>query len=155
MDGYGRVFVSKDWNIFKDRASHAGPSEWKGNKNISNTFAGIEVCSWGKVSTQDGSLARAMKDDPNSLRIMTSRDNIKSGYYQIFTFSQEMRLIQLCLIYNHEIEEFDFNNVVGHDEIAPDRKSDPGGSLSVSMPEFREILFYINKECPLHKYQKL
>ena len=35
--------------------------------------------------------------------------------------------------------DFDVEWVVGHDEIAPSRKSDPGASLSMTMPELRKI----------------
>ena len=146
MNGDGKIYVAKDWNLFEDRASHAGKSEWKGNRNISNTFAGIEVCCAGRSEEEINDILQP------DYRLAYTKENIRRGYYQMFTQHQEMKLVQLCLILDHEIKEFDLNNVVGHDEIAPDRKSDPGGSLSVTMPEFREILFYIKKNCPLHDY---
>ena len=147
MGGDGKIYVSKDWNVFEDRASHAGKSEWNGNRNISNTFAGIELCCIGRSEN-------AIHDCQPDFRLVYTKDNIKHGNYQMFTKCQEMKLVQLCLILDHEIKEFDLNNVVGHDEIAPDRKTDPGGSLSVTMPEFREILFYIKSQCTLHDYFK-
>ena len=147
MNGDGKIYVSKDWNIFEDRASHAGRSEWEGNRNISNTFAGIEVCCKGRSEVE-------LHDLRSDYRLVYTADNMKRGNYEMFTQHQEMKLVQLCLILDHEIKEFDLNNVVGHDEIAPDRKSDPGGSLSATMPQFREILFYIKEHCPLHEYFK-
>ena len=145
MNGDGKIYVSKDWRIFEDRASHAGRSEWKGNRNISNTFAGIELCCKGRSEIQSDELL-------TDHRLVYTVDNIKHGYYQRFTQHQEMKLVQLCLILDREIKEFDLNNVVGHDEIAPDRKSDPGGSLSVTMPQFRDILFYIKSNSSSHEY---
>jgi len=35
---------------------------------------------------------------------------------------------------------FKLDFVLGHDEVAPSRKNDPGGSLSMTMPEFRKKL---------------
>jgi len=36
--------------------------------------------------------------------------------------------------------EFRADWVAGHDEVSPGRKSDPGGSLSMTMPQFRYML---------------
>ena len=62
------------------------------------------------------------------------------GYYAKYTEAQERALIGLVQYLKDNCPEFKLANVVGHDEILPDWKDDPGGSLSMSMPAFREYL---------------
>jgi hypothetical protein len=69
-----------------------------------------------------------------------------SGRYEAYTAIQEQKLIKLCLWYKEmEPKIFSFDNVLGHDECTQlagqgSRKNDPGGSLSMTMPEFRALL---------------
>jgi|TARA_B110000090_G_C13261763_1_gene400638 AmpD protein len=74
----------------KDRAWHAGKSNWKNNSNCNDFSIGIEL---------EGS-------------DLTPFENI-----------QYMKLINLlkCLCNNYPI-----NDIVGHNQIAPERKTDPG-----------------------------
>jgi N-acetyl-anhydromuramyl-L-alanine amidase AmpD len=62
------------------------------------------------------------------------------GYYAKYTEAQERALIGLVQYLKDNCPEFKLANVVGHDEILPDWKDDPGGSLSMSMPDFRGYL---------------
>jgi hypothetical protein len=69
-----------------------------------------------------------------------------SGLYEKYTDIQEKILIKLCLWYKEQAPEtFSFDNVIGHDEACSmsgqqRRKQDPGGSLTTSMPKFRDTL---------------
>jgi hypothetical protein len=63
-----------------------------------------------------------------------------AGYYAKYTDAQERALVGLIQFLRDTQPKFKIDNVVGHDEILPDYKDDPGGSLSMSMPEFREYL---------------
>ena len=74
------------------------------------------------------------------VRKVKARDNMVAGYYQAFTSEQEKALVDLCLYLDSTYESFSLDNVLGHDEVAPGRKNDPGGSLSMTMPEFRQFL---------------
>ncbi len=88
----------------------------------------MEICSWGKDS----------KVGP--FRESKGEANIKKGKYQAFTSKQEAALKNFIFWLKDVNPEFDVEWVVGHDEIAPTRKSDPGASLSMTMPKFRELL---------------
>ena len=85
-------------NIVKDKkiAWHAGKSKWKKFTNLNNNSIGIELVNKGH---QFG--------------------------YQNFSKKQIKSLIQLCknLIKKYEIKK---ENVLGHSDIAPLRKIDPG-----------------------------
>ena len=66
-------------------------------------------------------------------------DNQKRGFYHVYTALQEKTLVDtLFWLKDQSPEVFSFNYVLGHDEVSPNRKSDPGAALSRTMPEFRE-----------------
>jgi len=84
-----------------DRAWHAGVGEWRGITNINSASIGIEIVNGGhNVPNADGSLP----EYPNA---------------------QINAVIALChaIILRHDIQSW---NIVGHSDLAPDRKTDPG-----------------------------
>lgn len=81
------------------RAWHAGVSEWQGEKDINSTSIGIELVNEGEFNN-----------------------------YPKFEDAQIDRLVELCqdLQQRFNISAAD---VIGHDDIAPGRKKDPGPSF--------------------------
>lgn len=93
--------VSEDGNIFQlvdenNRAWHAGVSYWRGNSNINQRSVGIEIVNKGH----------------------------EFGYCP-FPQAQMEAVASLCsdIVARHNIPP---HNVVGHSDIAPTRKKDPG-----------------------------
>lgn len=146
VDEYGGVhqgFPLDRWG------SHAGKSTWPSlGDGVSRHLVGIEVdCAgiltpdghgnfktwWGKVVPH------------GDVRILPAKkgadDNRTPGAYHAFTAKQEEGLIELLLwLKDNHPTVFDFDLVLGHDEVSPGRKQDPGASLSVPMPELRSLL---------------
>lgn len=128
MDENGIIYVPENFNLQTDVAYHAGKSLWNGLSGMSYYCMGMEICCWGKDS----------KVGP--YRESKGSANIKKGKYQAYTAKQEAALINFVKWQLDVNPEFSIEYVVGHDEIAPLRKSDPGASLSITMPKFRELL---------------
>ncbi len=100
----------------KNVAWHAGNSFWKGEKMLNGNSVGIEL------------------------------DNIGHGYdYKIFSNIQMRALEKLLklLIQKYNIEK---QNVLGHSDIAPDRKLDPGELFNWSRLAKKNLAY-----CPLVK----
>lgn len=118
------------------RADHAGISEWRGLKYLNNYFLGIEVVSLGPLKKLNDKFV----DGYNQAYKGTPRDKLLLGnrYWDAFTEKQEKSLVDL-IKWMLETYKFPVENIVGHYEVAPNRKIDPGGSLSVSMEDFRKI----------------
>ena len=131
MDENGTIHIPQGFDIDETVAYHAGKSEWKGSTSISMLCAGMEICGWGKDS----------KVGP--YRSSEGKANIKKGKYQTFTEAQEKSLINYCLWQLDVNPEFSIDWICGHDEIAPSRKSDPGFSLSMTMPELRAKIKFL------------
>lgn len=137
----GRVFQQFPLNEW---GYHAGESKWAGLKGtVSDELVGIEIMSAGKV-TKVGTTYKAWFDETYSedeVRFSKSNLNIQSGYYNKFTAAQEAALIKLLKwLKDNGDGIFEYKFVVGHDEVAPDRKDDPGASLSMTMPALRTLL---------------
>lgn len=79
------------------RAWHAGQSSWKTRTNINDSSIGIEIVNLGNVS----------------------------GAFEPFTDFQ-MENVAVLLKYLSEKYEIPPQNILGHSDIAPQRKSDPG-----------------------------
>ena len=80
----------------KNTAWHAGKSKWKNFKNLNDNSIGIELVNKGH----------------------------EFGYEK-FTNSQIKKLIKLCLLLKRKYK-IKNSNILGHSDIAPLRKKDPG-----------------------------
>lgn len=128
--------------------SHAGVSNWAGiGRGVSSSLVGIEVCCAGKLSKNGVPSFGSAPLPADQVRVIDrDKDNVKAGTYQKFTKAQEESLVKLCHWLKSNNQVFDFDKVLGHDEVAGEaglgyqRKPDPSGSLSVTMPQFRKLL---------------
>lgn len=141
MDVYGNIYQSRPLN---KHGYHAGKSFWPScGHSVSNDFAGVEVLNPGKLTmNDDGKFVTWYKQEiPHRLvRTVSKKTYGVGGHFCKFTLEQEMALIKLAqtMVDMAPSEKtFSIDNVVGHHEVSPDRKTDPGGSLSVNMETFR------------------
>ena len=147
--GHGYLFMDEQggvWqNIMLDESyAHAGVStmpdfsQLKGRTNVSAFSIGIEVAAGGRVNNVNQTWFK--KTVPTS-QIRTANRDIHgiNGRFERFTQAQEDSLFKLCL---DLCKRFNIHpsNVVGHHEISPGRKDDPGGALSMGMHRFRAML---------------
>lgn len=134
MDEHGVIYIPEGFDVLTEWGSHSGVSKWKGISNVSDRFAGMEICCWGI-----GSSVGPFRE------VKTAEGYIVAGKYQQYTAAQEQSLINFILWAKTKNEEFDLDYVVGHDELRKEAgklgdKQDPGGSLSVTMPAFRDLI---------------
>lgn len=141
IDMFGKVyqqFPLDKWGY------HAGESKWTGLKGtVSDELVGIEIMSAGRV-TKEGTIYKAWFDETYSedeVRFCYTNQNIQQGHYNKYSMAQEAALIELLKwLKSNGNGIFEYKYVLGHDEVAPDRKDDPGGSLSMTMPALRLLL---------------
>jgi len=130
-------------NPLNQKGKHSG-SEKAGFPNRADYYlVGCEVSCPGKMTEVNGKAKSWFPRmfDLKDCRIVEAKDNIKAGLYYKFSDEQEETLFQLCLWLKwNDPKGFSFDNVRSHDEIAPRRKNDVGGSLSATIVEFRAAL---------------
>lgn len=109
------------------RAYHAGQSEWRGRKHVNGFSIGIELVNWGWLTRDEGGAYRSwagtvVDGEPyNGFH----KNGGKEEYWQSYTCAQYGRLRNLLgwLIGEYGIKVED---IVGHDDVSPGRKCDPG-----------------------------
>jgi N-acetyl-anhydromuramyl-L-alanine amidase AmpD len=147
-EGYSFWVISRTGRIYMTHAlsewgSHAGKSSWKGFSNISQYCLGIEIACAGKLEKRGEKFFSWFGEEipPNEVRLVDDKHGGGSGFYHRYTVEQELALMDLILwLKKNNPDVFEFDWVVGHHEISPNRKNDPGGSLSIPMHEFRSVL---------------
>jgi hypothetical protein len=151
------LLLDKDGNLgqgnsLRRHGYHAGVSSHKGAVGtVSDEYAGVEVMCWGGVSKSGAgfrSWAGTTVAASEVVHQAAKRGNIAPGHYQVYTRKQMFALRRLvCWLHLNCPEEFRLDRVVGHDEVSPGRKNDPGASLydhergcPLTMEEFRQLL---------------
>ena len=142
IDAMGVVYQNFPLNRW---GYHAGKSKWPSiGSSVSNKLIGIEVQCPGRVKSIGNDMFETwygQKFHISQIRETQSFHNVKKGFYVPFTVAQEEALIKVNRwLFNNGRGIFQYANVLGHDEVAPTRKDDPGLSLSMSMPQFRDTL---------------
>ena len=120
---------------------HAGTSSHPElGSSLSKYLVGIEVACAGMVDS-NGKAWFGKTFSADRLRKSAKNANIQAGTYVKYTEAQEAALVELLVwLKKNDPSVFQVKYILGHDEIAPSRKDDPGASLSMTMPELRNLI---------------
>lgn len=124
------VVIGRDGTIaqivpFNRIAWHAGVSEWNGMRNLNQYAIGIELENAGRL-TQHGERWRAWfgqeYTQEDVLVANHKNENTSSGWH-LYTPTQIQVTMEVCLCL---AQAYNITDIIGHDDISPGRKSDPG-----------------------------
>ncbi|MFA5937539.1 MAG: N-acetylmuramoyl-L-alanine amidase [Candidatus Paceibacterota bacterium] len=125
---------------FDREAWHAGVSAWQGRKSLNKWSIGIEMANFGplvsaasgyaKTSTGNLLMPREVYSGPHS------NSKCQSLLWEAYPHVQVLSCLEVCRAL---IEEYGIQIVVGHSDVAPDRKIDPGPAFP--MEAFKKCLF--------------
>lgn len=111
---------------FNREAWHAGKSRWGELEGMNKYCIGIEIVNAGKLNRRaDGkwiSWANQVIPDNEVVELLHKHENHSSGWH-IFPEKQIDVAIQAAQALN---EKYSFVDILGHDDISPSRKVDPG-----------------------------
>ena len=140
LDIDGKLYKAKN-QALTEISFHAGESAYLGHKGMSRYCLGIEICNAGKLEDDFKPWYGGPAVPEDERREVTEQTaNQKPGIYHKFSAAQEKTLIGFVLWQLDVNPEFSIDFVIGHDECAPERKNDPGASLSMTMPDFRAMI---------------
>jgi N-acetyl-anhydromuramyl-L-alanine amidase AmpD len=154
LDADGNLGQGDPLNVW---GYHAGASKYPGvSGTVSDELVGIEVQAAGTLRKHgehfypwwdNGKNLPANRISATDVIYSPKRGNIAAGHYHRFTAAQMLAMRRaICWLHLNWPSVFRLSLVVGHDEVSPGRKTDPGAALvtekgeAMTMPEFRDQL---------------
>ena len=142
------VIIGKNGEIvqlvpFNIKAWHAGISEWQGRKNLNHFSIGIEIDNSGLLEKRvDGYYTYWGKRIDNSQVVLaTHKHKNQEQVWEAFTEKQIVIVEKIVMALK---ESYPIKDIVGHDDIAPGRKTDPGPAFPLQ--KIKNKLFYYRNE---------
>lgn len=124
------LILARDGSIcqlapFNVKTWHAGISHWEGLSGLNSYSIGIEMDNAGplkKVGDQYQAWFGTLYGDDQVIYAKHRLDE-EPRWWQAYTEAQIQRALELAQLL---VRHYDLKDVVGHEDIAPDRKRDPG-----------------------------
>ena len=125
------VLIDRDGSItqlipFNEIAWHAGESSYGGRSGYNKYSIGIEIVNSGPL-TKSGNVYRSWFGaayNPSDVMEGIHRNQSTPKYWHVYTAEQIETVKQLCM---QLMEEYpNIRQILGHEEVAPARKTDPG-----------------------------
>ena len=125
------VVVSRDGKVtqmvpFNLKAWHAGQSEWNNLIGMNNYSIGIELENAGKLAPHTNNKWRAWFGDlygEDQVLTATHKFDDSPAGWHLFTREQLLAAVEVAVAV---VDHYGLVEVLGHDDIAPTRKVDPG-----------------------------
>ena len=128
---------------FNKIAWHAGRSSWNDRTGLNKYSIGIEIVNPGhlkKVGQQYQSWFGKMYSNEDVISAI-HRNETKERYWHIFKEEQIAKVKEACEML---VETYGIKDILGHEEIAPGRKTDPGPAFPLD--KMRDTIFNDRKE---------
>lgn len=134
---------------FDTVAWHAGASRWEGRSGLNGWSIGIELDNAGRL-TRHGDEWRAWfggSYDPDEVLEATHKHESTAAGWHVYTPSQIQAALDLAVLLR---DRYDLVDVLGHEDISPGRKTDPGPAFP--MASFRARVFgRRDEQAPRHR----
>ena len=127
------VIVDRDGIIyqirpFNQKCDHAGASRWWDSKikyeNLNSCSIGVEFANAGDGANSDGTAFDSHRFKcPAGVRLAKHKNGGPMTNWEIFP---EIQINSGIEVFKAIVSKYKLDDLVGHDDIAPDRKNDPG-----------------------------
>ncbi|HKG06433.1 MAG TPA: N-acetylmuramoyl-L-alanine amidase, partial [Pedobacter sp.] len=118
---------------------HAGKSQWKGLIGLNKHSIGIELVNAGKLVKAGERFICAVDRkviDPEDVIRAKHKNETSENYWQEYTAEQMEVSLEIAALL---VKQYSLKDVIGHEDIAPIRKSDPGPAFPMSSFRARAI----------------
>lgn len=111
-------------------AWHAGLSEWRGDRAMNTHSIGIELANYGELAGRPGAWRFGRREVPAARVIVARHKNGGPAVgWHTYPNPQILAAIDVAAALH---AAFGFEDIVGHDDIAPTRKTDPGPAFPMA-----------------------
>lgn len=124
------LVVGRDGNIvqlapFNVTTWHAGKSNWNGLTGMNHYSIGIELDNVGKLTKVGNKYRSWFQSEIPEDEVVHAKHKHEAniGYWQAYTDIQIQRAHELAALL---VETYNIKDILGHEDIAPKRKNDPG-----------------------------
>ena len=153
------IVIGRDgevWQLasFDQRAWHCGESEWNGLKFLNGVAIGIEFVNFGPVTLDKDGVFRSKWGQvvqKNDVVNAIHKNESSPRYWQKFTPQQLSKGAEVARAILEAYPSIEM--ILGHDDIAPGRKSDPGPAFP--MQEFLEDCGWIDAPEPITEFKAM
>ena len=124
-----------------EKAWHAGMASLDGDPYVNSMSIGIELVNWGELRHEDEQYYCWPDDFKRPYDVAkygapreffkTVDDKRVPTYWAPYTSEQEEALVDLCREIMERHPEITPERIVGHEDVAPGRKNDPGPALGI------------------------
>ena len=124
------LVIGRDGSItqlapFSVKTWHAGVSHWEGLTGLNSYSIGIEMDNAGRL-TKVGSTYRAwFQSEFSDDEVLLAKHKFEQdlSYWHVYTEVQIAKALEVALLL---VRTYRLKDIVGHEDIAPGRKNDPG-----------------------------
>ncbi|WP_340105913.1 N-acetylmuramoyl-L-alanine amidase [Rhodohalobacter sp. 8-1] len=148
VEASAHVVIDHDGSItqlipFNKIGWHAGESSWLDRTDLNNYSIGIEIVNAGRLE-KTGSVWRSWfgktYSEDDVLRAV-HRNEEEESWWHVYTEKQITATHDLC---RNIMNAYNIKHILGHEEIAPGRKSDPGPAFPLD--KLRNRLLHSNRK---------
>ena len=117
---------------------HAGQSRWGERESLNRNSVGIEIVNAGQLEARDGYFASWKGDAYHAAEVVEAvhRHQTEPTFWHRFTEAQVDVVESVCALL---VREYGIIHILGHDEVAPGRKIDPGPAYPLDLLRARVL----------------
>lgn len=137
------LVIGRDGSItqmvpFDKIAWHAGRSSWEGLDGINKYAIGIELDNMGKLTRQNNQWTTWFKRRVPEEEVLVAKhkNDTETAGWHIYTSEQLDVAVEVAALL---VQHYQLKDVVGHEDISPYRKSDPGPAFPMFSFESKVI----------------
>jgi len=122
---------------------HAGKSSWNGRSGLNHFSVGIEIDNAGRLSQQGAQYLSWFGKPyaPEEVFFGVHRNESAPSFWHRYTETQVLVVEEICRLL---CDTYAIQDILGHEEISPDRKTDPGPAFPLDT--LRNHLLYADRK---------
>lgn len=141
----GKLFQSVSMDNI---AHHAGRSVWRGRTGCNKFSIGIEIDNWGPLDRGPDGLYRSWPGTVVPEELVFDGKHKNGGNKEFWELYPEQQLAALSELTECILEAYPtIKDIAGHDDIAPNRKQDPGPAFPLK--RYTDLLSRLDDDSPI------